>query len=127
MEERTKKPRGRPRIHPKDLMDETVKNNDCTRRCANNKLLGNYAFAVIGENTPEDTQRYFFGGRTLKEALAGKPKLFCVRAYIMQELGRHPKEMILRFANYIAHNPALRDWTQQEIVDKLKSSRLNEV
>jgi len=99
----------------------------CTRRGANNSLLSSYSFVKISDGCPEDTQKFFFGGRTKLEALSGKPKLFCQRDYVMQELGRFPDAEITEIANAIAQNPTLHKWTQKEIVDYLKAIRLGRI
>jgi len=124
MDEPKKMPRGRPRKYPLDLINDIMREKGMTRRGANNQLLESYSFVKICDECSEDTQRFFLGGLIRAEALAGKPKLFCQRNYVMQELGRFPDDEIAGIANAIAENPLYRSWTQKEIVEFLKSIRL---
>ena len=113
--------RGRPRTYDKDLEGDVIRNKDITVRSANNYFNRLTAMGEI-EKCSEATQRFFFGGRTLREAVEGKPKLYCHRNFVMQELGRHPRDQIPEIANAIAKH--MNAWTQKKIVDFLKSKRL---
>ncbi len=95
-----------------------------TTRGAQNKLLEANVLTTIADHCSEATQRFFLGGRTFKEALAGEPKKFCVKNLVMQELGRHPPDEISEIAEAIANNRTLDTWTQQAIIDLLKDRRL---
>ena len=127
MKTQEKRPRGRPRKYPKDHIDAIVRQHGCTKRGANNKLLQSFCLYKIANECPEDTQRFFFGGRTYAESIAGKPNLFCSRSYVMAELGRLPDDRIAPMADAIANNPSLSTRTQKEIVSLLKSKRLREL
>jgi hypothetical protein len=116
--------RGRPRKYPKEQISNVMETKGFTSRGAQNYLGYALTFAIIGKDCSEATQRYFFGGRTSKEALNGEPKKFCVRNLVMQELGRHPIEEIAEIAEAIANNRTLDTWTQQDIANRLKDIRL---
>ncbi len=125
MEEQTKRTRGRPRKYLKEAVDLMIQGEDRTDRTGRNRLVKATTQIEIKNHCSEDTQRYFFGGRTFEEAAAGMPPKFCSKNLVMQELGRHPKEEIAGIADAIANNSALDTWTQQEIVDFLKDIRLH--
>jgi ABC-type proline/glycine betaine transport system ATPase subunit len=103
-----------------------MRSDNLTARGAQNKILEAHALCRISDKCTESTQRYFFGGRTNAEALAGNIRLRCDKGYVMQELGRFPSEEIPEIAEAIANNVSMAQWTQQEIVDKLKAIRMEQ-
>ena len=117
-------PRGRPRKFSENLIDRLIHDDDLTPRGAQNFIYRAIAQMQIIEQCTIDTQRYFLGGRTGVEATAGKPKLHREKIYVMQELGRHPRDNIAAMAEAMANNRTFDTWTQQEIVDFLKDIRL---
>ena len=123
--------RGRPRKYSKETMETFMRIYECTPRSAQNNYRFAHAMKAIGVNCSEDTQRWFFGGRTYNEVLADSaPKKFCEKRLIMQELGRHPFEDIPEIADMIANNGIpeldLSNWTQAGIVRLLKDSRIGD-
>jgi hypothetical protein len=126
MEEIQKRPRGRPRTFPKDITD-TVKRdfNVITRRGAQNHMYYAIALVKICDHCNIETQKYFLGGTTHEEILAGALPTQKTKRYVMEELGRHPEDEIAGIAEAIANNRAFDDWTQKEIVDVLRKCRLN--
>ena len=119
---KVKRPKGRPRKYPKSMIQDIMIEKNYTSRGAQNYLNQGHVFVKITDKCSEYTQRFFFGGRTFAES--GTPK-FCMRLFVMQELGRFPDEDIPEIAEAIAHDEVAATWTQQEIVDALKSIRLN--
>ncbi len=101
-----KRPRGRPRKYPQDLIFDIKRNSELlTDRGAQNNL--NYSSAITGE-----------------EIHAGVLPKRKIKRYVMQELGRHPEEDIVEIAEAIAGNRKFDAWTQKEIVDLLKDIRI---
>ena len=125
MEERPKRPRGRPRKYPKDIIS-TVKHDRefLTDRGAQNSLNYGHALVKICDHCTIETQLYFLGGITSAELHAGAPPKSKMKRYVMAEIGRYPREEIVEIAEEIANNRTFDTWTQQQIVDLLKDIRL---
>ena len=125
MEDKPKRPRGRPRKYDKKYVDEIKDTNSAiTDRGAQNQI--NYAMtlvAIVDECTIE-TQRYFLGGVTGPETRNGVRKKCKSKDYVMEEMGRFPGDQIPALAEAIANNRTFDTWTQQEIVKFLKDIRL---
>jgi hypothetical protein len=125
VEEQPKRPRGRPRKYPESsVSDAKYKYNLITNRGAQDKINSCIALFNICENCTIETQRYFLGGITKAEMLAGARKKCKAKHYVMQEIGRHPDEEMVGIAEAIANNRTYDTWTQHEIVDLLKAIRL---
>ena len=88
----SEQPRGRPKKYPEELISLLTRKKDLTKRGAQNKILEGSAAVIIGSDCSEETQRFFFGGRTFAEAKLGMPKLCTDRNFVMQELGRWPRK-----------------------------------
>lgn len=126
MEEIQKRPRGRPRKFPEIVIFGLKNSMDLiSDRGTQNLLYWAKAQRRIGEHCTVETQKYFFGGLTHAEVRAGARAKTKVKKYVMEELGRHPIDEIPEIAEAIANNRAFDDWTQKEIVDFLRSCRLN--
>ena len=125
MEGEPKRPRGRPRNYPKDLIFDIKRNSGLlTDRGAQNSLNYSSALVEICDHCTVETQRYFLGGITGEEIHAGVLPKRKIKRYVMQELGRHPEEDIVEIAEAIAGNRKFDAWTQKEIVDLLKDIRI---
>ena len=120
-----KRPRGRPRKYPQDLIFDIKRNSELlTDRGAQNNLNYSSALVKICDHCTARTQRYFLGGVTAEEMHAGVRPKCKMKRYVMQELGRHPEEDIVEIAEAIAGNRKFDAWTQKEIVDLLKDIRI---
>ena len=125
MEGQPKRPRGRPRKYPQDLIFDIKRNSELlTDRGAQNNLNYSSALVEICDHCTVETQRYFLGGITGEEIHAGVLPKRKIKRYVMQELGRHPEEDIVEIAEAIAGNRKFDAWTQKEIVDLLKDIRI---
>jgi hypothetical protein len=125
MEGEPKRPRGRPRKYPQDLIFDVKRRSEIlTDRGAQNSLNYSSALVEICDHCTVETQRYFLGGITGEEIHAGVLPKCKIKRYVMQELGRHPKEEIVEIAEAIAGNRKIDAWTQKEIVDLLKDIRI---
>lgn len=125
MDEQPKRSRGRPRKYPVAHVSETKHDFELiTNRGAQNQLNYMVALVEISDNCTMETQRYFLGGITKAEIMAGVRRKCKGRKYVMAELGRYPQEEIAGIAEAIANNRTYDTWTQQEIVDFLKDLRL---
>ena len=125
MEGEPKRPRGRPRKYPQDLIFDVKRRSEIlSDRGAQNSLNYSSALVEICDHCTVETQRYFLGGITGEEIHAGVLPKCKIKRYVMQELGRHPKEEIVEIAEAIAGNRKIDAWTQKEIVDLLKDIRI---
>jgi hypothetical protein len=125
MEERPKRPRGRPRKYPKDIISDVKHGHEyLTDRGAQNSLNYGHALVEICDHCTLETQLYFLGGITRAELHAGARPKRKMKRYVMAEIGRHPQEEIVEIAEEIANNRTFDTWTQQQMVDLLKDIRL---